>query len=181
MSYDHLSPSLGAGARLIVAAAILTLSAPTYGASEAPAEHGAEADAKPEVVRTDLLDLEKFRIRGCRRTDQEIIDLQFGVCLVLSSKTTEGDFHRLEHWKHRLRDQVITAVRTAEPADFVDPELRRLQRLIVFRLKRLPVCSGIIGVYFTDFTIDEGETLADRFVPPVTPSAAPKKSSGEGH
>jgi hypothetical protein len=166
---------------LAMAATAALVAPPAYGSGGAPAELGGESAAKPAPVRTDLLNLDGFRIRGCRRTDQEVIDLRFGVCLVLSSKATESDFQRLGHWKNRLRDQVITAVRGANPEDFADPELRRLQRLIVFRMKRLPVGSLILGVYFTDFSMDAGETLADQLVPAVTPSAAPKKSSGGGH
>ena len=131
-------------------------------------------------MRTDILDLDRFRLRSCRPTDQEIVDLQFGVCLVLSSKVTPADFHELEAWKHRLRDQVIIAVRSAEPDDFADPDLRRLQRLIMFRLRRLPIATHILGMYLTDFTLDEGEFPVDRLVLPVTPSAAPKKASGGG-
>ena len=82
--------------------------------------HGAEAGAARRR-RTDILDLDRFRLRSCRPTDQEIVDLQFGVCLVLSSKVTPADFHELEAWKHRLRDQVIIAVRSASPTTSPTP------------------------------------------------------------
>ena len=111
-----------------------------------------------------------------------MIDLRFALTLVLSNGVTKAEFHELESWKHRLRDQVIIAVRSAEAADFADPQLRRIQRLIMFRIRHMPIAHGILGAYITDFSIDEGETMADLMVLPVTPSAEPKKKpAGGGH
>ena len=50
----------------------------------------------------------------------------------------------------------------------------------MFRLRRLPIATHILGMYLTDFTLDEGEFPVDRLVLPVTPSEAPKKASGGG-
>jgi hypothetical protein len=150
--------------------------------AEKPAEQGAEEPAEVEIpVRTDVLNLGQFRVRGCRNTDKEIIDIQFGLWLVLSTGTTEADFHELESWKNRLRDQAIIAVRSAAPEDFAEPELRRLNRMIMFRIKRLPIGSQIIGAYLIDFTLEEGETAEDYFRPAIIPSAPAKKPSGGGH
>ena len=164
---------------LALAAAVLLNAGAALAEEHAPAPHGTEAE-ETGPSRTDLLALGPFRIRGCRTTDQEIFDIRFGLNLVLSAKTTPGDFHQLEQWKNRIRDQVIIAVRSAEPEDFAEPELRRVQRLILFRVKRLATGVGIIGVYLTDFSLDEGDTLEDLLAPPVTP-APPKKAAGGGH
>jgi hypothetical protein len=132
-----------------------------------------------QADRTDLLDLGPFRIRGCRTTDQEIVDIKFGVQLILSTKTNAADHHRLGSWKNRFRDQVIIAVRSAAPEDFADPALQRIQRIMLFRAKRLPTGVGVIGLYLTNFSLDEGETLQDLMVPAVMP-AAPKKPAPSG-
>jgi hypothetical protein len=158
------------------------------GALAAPApsraeSHGAPAgeDAAAEsAVRTDLLDLGDFRIRGCRTTDQEIVDIRFHVHLILSTQANAADHHQLEVWKNRLRDQVIIAVRSATAEDHADPALHRIQRLMLFRVKRLATGVGIIGLYITDFSLDQGESLEDLMVPAVTP-APPKKPASGGH
>jgi hypothetical protein len=157
---------------------------PAYASSSAekPAEHGAEEPAEIEIpVRTDVLNLGQFRVRGCRSTDKEIIDIQFGLWLVLSTKTTEADFHELEGWTNRLRDQAIIAVRGAAPEDFMEPKLRRLERMMMFRIKRLPIGPQIIGAYLMDFTLEEGETAEDYFRPAIIPSAPAAKPAGGGH
>ena len=148
-------------------------------ASGEPAEGHAPAEAAVPQ-RTDVLDLGAFRIRSTRSTDREVIDVKFSLYLVLSTSTTEADYERLLHWRHRLRDQAIIAVRSADPAEYADPELRRLQRLILFRVKRLPLDGDVIGVYLSDFAVDIGEDVAEQYAPTIIPSAAPKKKRAEG-
>lgn len=170
--------SLAAG--LVALSAALAPTATLASGSAAPA-HGEATEAPEAPQRTDLLDVGAFRIRFSQPTDGEVIDLRFGVCFVLSSKTSAEDLHELQQWTHRLRDQVIIAVRSARPEDYNEPDLRRLQRLIMFRVKRLDASTHILGTYLTGFSLERGETMADLMVPAVTPSAAPPKSSGGGH
>ena len=146
-------------------------------------EHGAGAEtaaAAESPSRTDILDLGSFRIRGSQFVDHEVTDIRLGAYLVLSSKVTPRDFHELERWKNRLRDQAIIAVRSAGASDFAEPGLRRLQRLMLFRMKRLPVGAKIIGVNFTDFTFDHGQTLEDEAAPLIIPPKEPEKKPAEG-
>lgn len=150
------------------------------------AEHAAEGKGAAEgesavVERTDLLDLGAFRLRSSQITDREVVDVQFGLTLVLTADLKSSDFHELERWKNRLRDQAIIAMRTAEAPDYADPQLWRIQRLIMFRIRRMPVADWILGVYVTDFSVDQGETAADLQVLPVTPSPPKPKPAGEGH
>ena len=84
-----------------------------------------------------------------------IVDMKLSVHLILSFATTKADFERLQNWRQRLRDQIIIAVRSAEPADFADPKLKRIQRLILLRIRRLPTPAKIIGAYLTDFSVDK--------------------------
>jgi hypothetical protein len=166
--------ALVVGGNALLSAPAVTF-AETHGAAT-----GDEVAAAESAVRTDLLDLGEFRIRGCRTTDQEVVDIRFGVQLVLSTQTNTADHHRLEGWKNRLRDQIITAIRSAAPEDYADPALHRIQRLMLFRVKRLATGVGVIGLYLTDFSLDEGETLADLMAPAVTPTP-PKEPASGGH
>lgn len=163
--------------------AILGLALFAMGAASATTaraeEHASGGDgADAEAERNDVLDLGAFRLRSSKPTDQEVVDLKFSLTLVLSSDMTKHEFNELKQWKNRLRDQVIVAVRSASGADLGDPQLRRIQRLIMFRLRRLDVAENILGVYVTDFTLDEGQTVEDMLAPPILPSAEPKKADG---
>jgi hypothetical protein len=172
----RIAPSLKIAAWTMAALfALPAMRATASGGGGAPAEGHGKPEEAAAPVRTDVLNLDVFRIRTTRTNDGEIIDLRFGLWLVLSNTTSEHDFHALEEWKNRLRDQVIIAVRSVELEDFADPELRRLQRLILFRVKRLPIGDKLIGMYLTDFTLDEGEMPADALAPAIIPSAAPAK------
>ena len=118
-----------------------------------PSETAHEADP----LRTDLLDLGEFKIRNTLTAHHTTVDIKFGLYLILSSTTTPDDFQRLERWKNRLRDQAIVAVRSADPDDFADPQLVRVRRLILLRIRRLPAPAKIIGAYLTDFAVDKEE------------------------
>jgi hypothetical protein len=170
---------------LLLALLAIGLAAGGAGGSEhapakaASAEHGAATAGGEDVLRTDILDLGAFRIRSSRSTDREITDVKFSLEIVLSTDSTPADFHRLASWQNRLRDQVITAVRSADAAEFLDPELRRLHRLILFRVKRLAIGDQIVGVYLTDFALDYGENISEQYQPAIIPSA-PKAPAKEG-
>lgn len=169
-----------AGRVLLLALAVLPARSASASDHAAGADHGAKDGGSEGAQRTDVLDLGAFRIRSSRVTDQEVVDVRLAVYLVLSSTASPADFHRLEQWRQRLRDQVVIAVRGAAPEAFAEASLRTLQRRMLFRIKRLPTGVGVIGVYITDFSLDEGETLADELVLPITPSAAPKKPAASG-
>ena len=59
-------------------------------------------------------------------------------------------------WQRRLRDQAITAARSADPEDLSEPGLERMQRLMLLRIRRLPLPKPVTGVYLTDFAVGSG-------------------------
>jgi hypothetical protein len=62
----------------------------------------------------------------------------------------------LAQWKRRLRDQAITAARTATAEDLAEPGLERIQRLMLLRIRRMSLPQDVIGVYLTDFAVGSG-------------------------
>jgi hypothetical protein len=116
--------------------------------------HGAPA---PDPQRIDVLDLGEFKIRNTLTAHHTTVDIRFAIHLILSSTTTQADFAQLQSWTNRLRDQAIVAVRSADPADFADSQLKRVRRMILLRVGRLPTPAKIIGVYLTDFAVDKVE------------------------
>jgi hypothetical protein len=108
----------------------------------------------PKLPRT--IDLGSFDLGNFRPTHNEIASLRFSIQIVLPPGTTDATVHEFDRWKHRLRDQAITAMRSAGPDDLSDPKLARVHRLIYMRLKRVPTPEPISGVYLTDFAMSSG-------------------------
>ena len=95
----------------------------------------------PKLPRT--FHLGEFNLRNFRPTHNEIASLKFAVHVVLPPGTTDETMREFEHWKRRLRDQAITAIRSASPDDLADPKLHRVHRLLYLRLKRVPTPKAI--------------------------------------
>lgn len=126
--------------RLVAAA--LTAVALLVGDSESCAQtttepEQIESQAPEEKPIKPALDLGSFKVNDLRPAHNETAKLTFSLHLQFSEETTAAQLKKLEGWKHRLRDQVITAVRLAETKDFQEPDLKRLRRLILIRVNRL--------------------------------------------
>lgn len=96
----------------------------------------ADGEADEEKIRPTI-DLGKFKIKDLRPTRNETAKLTFSMHLAFSKELSEKQIELLEGWKHRMRDQVITAIRIAYIKDFQEPDLKRLRRLILIRVNRL--------------------------------------------
>ncbi len=126
--------------RTLLGAMILTA---TLHASPLQAQdpgEAASADAEPaneqETVRPTL-DLGDFKINDLRPTRNETAKVTFSLHLAFSKDLTKAQVTQLARWKHRLRDQVITAIRITPTKDFQEPDLSRLRRKILIRVNRL--------------------------------------------
>jgi hypothetical protein len=120
----------------------------------AEGEHKAAAPYDPTQPRP--LDLGVFDLRNFRPTHNEIANIRFSLHVVFKPGTSDATIAELAHWKQRLRDQAITAMRLADPSDLADPGLTRVQRMMLLRIKRLPLPEPVIGVYLTDFAVTSG-------------------------
>jgi flagellar FliL protein len=68
----------------------------------------------------------------------------------------DDEFTRLfEKNKHRLRDQVIVIIRSAEITDFADPSLGLIRRKILEKSNRLLGKPLLEEVIFSDFSLVE--------------------------
>jgi flagellar FliL protein len=112
----------------------ISLPARTARAQEV-AEQAATADAE-EAVRPTL-ELGKFKIHDLRPTRNETAKSTFAMHLALSPTLSPQQVTQLARWQHRLRDQVIIAIRTLELKEFQEPDLRRLRRKVLLRVNRL--------------------------------------------
>lgn len=108
-------------------------------AQDAVAEGDAmeEGETKEEEKQPFLLDLGSFKIHDLRPTRNVTAKLTFSVHLGFSKELSDTQRETLEMWKHRLRDQIITAVRISTIKEFQEADLDRLSRKILIRVNRL--------------------------------------------
>jgi hypothetical protein len=124
-------------------------------ASHGDSGHGGSAAAHdPTQPRT--FEIGDIYIRNFRPTHNEIANIRFTLHIVFAAGTSDAVIAEMEHWKRRLRDQAITAARSADAADLAEPGLQRVQRLMLLRIKRLPLPQPVIGIYLTDFAVGSG-------------------------
>lgn len=160
---NRLAPIIAAVRTLVAVAAIVGAAcaarqAEASGHAPASGGHGAHGGHGDEdaAVSTGTFELGEFRLRNFRPTHNETASIRFSLHLVLDPDAKPEALEELRHWQRRLRDQAIIAVRSAEAADLAEPELARVQRLIIIRLNRLPVARLIKGVYLTNFAVGDG-------------------------
>jgi hypothetical protein len=110
---------------------------------------GEEAEAEQHRLTYDL---GRFELREVRPTRNETTKIKFEAYFAMSPDVTQEDLEKLKHWKHRFRDQVIVAVRTAQVKDFHEPQLLRLRRIILFRVGRMMRESVVEDILFSEFT-----------------------------
>ena len=121
--------------------------------------HGAPAEghgAAPKHSGPPMIDLGDFYIENFRPTHNEHGFIHFSLHVALKEETSDATIERLKHWQKRMRDQAITAVRSIGAAELAEPELARVQRMILIRLKRMPLTDLIERLYVTDFSVGEG-------------------------
>jgi hypothetical protein len=146
---------------LFKVAAALALVAASSGAARASDHQGESAKDKKSEAPVDptqprTFDLGEFDLENFRPTHNEIANIKFSMQLVFAAGTSDETMAKLAEWRHRLRDQAITAVRTADARDLAEPKLTRVQKLIMMRLKRMRLPAPVMGVYLTDFAVSSG-------------------------
>jgi hypothetical protein len=124
-------------------------------ASAKPAEPQAATEAKSDPSKRPpipTLDLGEMEVKNAEPPGNNAREMSFHVHLAFSKETSPATIDALEHMEHRLREQVLVAIRTAELADFLDPELQRFRRRILFRVNRLLKDVQASDVFLANFT-----------------------------
>ncbi len=129
---------------------LAVVSQPTLSAANVESDAQQEEEDKEPIRQT--LDLGRFRIRELHPAQGETTSVMLTLQLALSPKVKESTVEALQHWHHRLRDQTIIAIRVADTADFSEPGLKRLRRLILLRVNRLFKQPLVEEIFFTEFT-----------------------------
>jgi len=149
------------GGLLLVIVLISSMGSSAFGSEHGAPSHGKGgghgASAAPhDPTKPRSFELGEFNLRNFRPTHNEIANIRFSLHVVFKPGTSDAALEEVAHWKRRLRDQAITAARSAEPSDLAEPELQRVQRLMLLRIKRLPLPEPVVGVYLTDFAVSSG-------------------------
>lgn len=133
-------------ARCILCLAACLLATPPTRGAEAASD---EPQDTPRPIKT--VQIGRFYIRDLRATEDAKVRLSFTLHAKIDPEHTHFAMKFVEGHKHRLRNEVLTAVRTCEQNDFQEPGLNRFRRRIHARLHRavpqLPIELLLIGEY----------------------------------
>lgn len=152
---NRLSPRSEAwSARLAAAALVAAFVGASPGAAfaQAAAPDGDPEDAAAEEPVSGVL-LGDFFVRNVRGAENLKTRLSFSLYAAVPAER-EAEFRDLlEGRRHRVRDQVMTAVRLTETAALQEPSLARLKRRVLLRLRRTMPELKIDGLHFGAFTL----------------------------
>lgn len=122
-------------------------------ASTPAAEEPEETEEATEGIEVTLkLNLGTIELQNLEPTQGRTAHMSFDLHLTFDPNTDPKFLRELEGWQHRLREQVIVAVRTTDIFDFLDPELKRFRKQILYRINRMLKEPVVIDALFANFT-----------------------------
>ena len=131
----------------LLLAMLFTLCAPSVAIAEEAVE---ETEAEPAPAPS-AIDLGFYSLRDVRSAEDEKFRLNFA----LQARVEPDKLYEMEQFQkkseHRIREQVLIAVRLSESKDFQEPKLMRLKRRIMMRLKRVLPNLEIQELYISEF------------------------------
>jgi hypothetical protein len=122
-------------------------------ASSHAAEEPEETEEETEGIEVTLkLNLGTIELQNLEPTQGRTAHMSFDLHLRFDPKTDPKFLRELEGWQHRLREQAIVAVRATDIFDFLDPELKRFRKQILYRINRMLKEPVVIDALFANFT-----------------------------
>lgn len=137
-------------AGLVFSVPIKLATAQDSSSKEQPSDSSQET--APESVALPKLDLGTLEIKNLEPTRNQTSKVSFEMHLTFPPDTDPAAIEALSHWQHRIRDQVIVSIRIAELGDYIDPQLIRLRKQILYRINRLLKETPADDVLLADFT-----------------------------
>jgi flagellar basal body-associated protein FliL len=113
--------------------------------------HGAAGDGPKERE----VDLGQFSLTTLQPASNTTLLVDFHLFGTVTSENEAMATELIERHKHRVRDQVLTTVRSAEIADLTDPGLGLIKRQILEKTNRALGKPILQGVIFSDFLVVE--------------------------
>ena len=118
--------------RLLALAVGLAIASPASATTAAPREK--EDQAEPKPIKTVMIG--QFYIRDLRATEDAKVRLSFTLHAKIDAEEASEAERFVKRYKHRLRNEVITAIRTCEQNEFQEADLTRFRCRIHARLRR---------------------------------------------
>lgn len=116
---------------------------------------GARRDAKGDVRAEREIDLGEYSLSAFQPASNTTLLIDFHLYGTLTAADELGFGEHFEANKHRVRDQVITTIRSAELADLTDPGLGLIKRQILEKTNRALGKPLLQGIVFSDFLVVE--------------------------
>lgn len=127
-----------------------------HGDAAAHAKDGeAENDAAGGESGEREIDLGEFSLTAFQPATNTTLLIDFHLFGTIMGEEEQGFGEHYESNKHRIRDQVITTIRSAELADLTDPGLGLIKRQILEKTNRALGKPLLHGIVFSDFLVVE--------------------------
>lgn len=123
----------------------------------APSHEPAEAAAAEVPLvdeNSDGVFLGDFDVRSHYPVKAQKIDVKFVLYAAVSEENRERARHVAHERRHKIRDQVIMITRLAPLAEFDEPDLKRVRRRVLLRLRRTLPELVIDDVLISEFQIN---------------------------
>jgi flagellar FliL protein len=120
-------------------------------AADKKADHSASGPGPKEHE----VDLGQFSLTTLQPASNTTLLVDFHLFATVASENESLANELIERHKHRVRDQVLTTVRSAEIADLTDPGLGLIKRQILEKTNRALGKPILQGVIFSDFLVVE--------------------------
>lgn len=141
---------------LLIALTLAALATPT-GAVAAQAEGAKEAaNEAPAETSASAVSLGEYSIRDLRTVEGTTLRINFQLYASVDADEAKSAVKEVEEHQHRIRNEVLIAIRLCEQHEFQEPDLDRVRRRILARLNRalpnLPIEKLLVGEfeYFND-------------------------------
>jgi flagellar FliL protein len=153
------------GAECLFAYVYVSIATDKAAAGEAsPAGKHGDAHAKDGEAGHDAaggegaereIDLGEFSLTAFQPASNTTLLIDFHLYGTIEGEAEQGFAEHYEANKHRIRDQVITTIRSAELADLTDPGLGLIKRQILEKTNRALGKPLLHGIVFSDFLVVE--------------------------
>ena len=110
-----------------------------------------EGETPQEVDRPAALNLGEYSLREVRGAEGTKIRLDFTLYARVDYESLDQMERLHKMLKHRVREQVLIATRLCDTKEFQEPDLIRMKRRILTRLKRALPQLAIQELYFREF------------------------------
>lgn len=116
---------------------------------------GVKRGAKGELRVEREIDLGEYSLSAFQPASNTTLLIDFHLYGTITAEEEHGFTEYFEVNKHRIRDQVITTIRSAELADLTDPGLGLIKRQILEKTNRALGKPLLQGIVFSDFLVVE--------------------------